>query len=310
MSGSLVREPVPPDLIAAELGSETFVRAFRGVEIHVTTAAESPNTMQEIGRIREVEFRAEGGGTGKAVDIDEYDTGDPAFYQLVAWDPDSRELIGMYRFLPGSAARAGDRVLLPTARLFQFSSEFVESYLPYTIELGRSVVNRSAKRAIMGLFAVWSGLGAIVSESPDLRFFFGKYTTYPQFDQHARAALDGFMRAHCPDPEGLVTPLPSLSQESVTVGADAAYSGEYEPDYETLRERMKQYGETIPPLVISYLGLSRSMRCFGTALNPHFGNVLETAIMIDIRDVNDRQRHRFVESYERQNDQWLSWVSA
>ncbi len=303
-----IREPVAPELIASELTERTFVRAFRGVEIHVTTASESPHTMQEIGRIREVEFRVEGGGTGKDADIDEFDTGNRPFFQLVAWDPDNREIIGMYRFLRAHHAARHGEISLPTARLFEFAPSFVADYLPHTIELGRSVVNRNAKRAIMGLFAVWSGLGAIVAEAPDVHFFFGKYTTYPKMHHAARAALDRFMTVHCPDPDSLVRPVASLVPETPNE-LSVEYSGEYEPDYELLQSTMKGYDESIPPLVISYLGLSRTMRCFGTAMNPHFGDVLETAIMVDIRDVNQRQRHRFVESYEHTNDRWLHWVS-
>lgn len=303
-----VRDPVPIDAIRAELTPERFVRAFRGIEIYATHAHEAPNLMQEIGRVREIEFRSEGGGTGHAVDIDEFDTADDPFRQLVAWDPEAGELVGMYRFFPGARAVAPDgSVRLPTARLFSFSPRFRDEYLPLTIELGRSVVNRSAKRAIVGLFAVWSGLGAIVAEHPECRYFFGKFTTYPSYHPDARRALMSFLAAWCPDPDGLVAPHPELVPD-LTQSLDASFGGsDYDTEYERLVEIARSVGEMIPPLVISYLGLSRTMRTFGTARNPHFGNVLETAILVDIHDIAEKQRKRFVESYEASGTGALAW---
>lgn len=298
-----LRDPVSADLIRSELPPERFVRAFRGIEIYSVDGRQAPAVMEEIGRIREREFRAEGGGTGKASDIDEYDTGEPAFRQLVAWDPEAGELIGMYRYLRAADARRADGSYgLPTARLFEFSPVFCEEVLPYTIELGRSVVNRSARRAIMGLFCVWAGLGALVVELPECRYFFGKFTTYPSYHPAARAALFRFLGLYCADPDCLVYP-----REALRVQADSeielpAYAGtDYEADYELLRIRAAEVGEAIPPLVISYLALTRSLRCFGTARNPHFGNVLESAILVPIADIGAKQRARFIASYESVN---------
>lgn len=303
-----VRDPVPVDAIRAELTSERFVRSFRGIEIYATDAHACPNLMQEIGRVREVEFRSEGGGTGHAVDIDEFDTAADPFRQLVAWDPDAGELVGMYRFFPGSHAVAADgSVALPTSRLFDFSSRFRSDYLPLTIELGRSVVNRSARRAIVGLFAVWSGLGAMVAEHPECRYFFGKFTTFPSYHPDALRALNAFLAAYCPDPDSLVTPRAELALEPSSVDDDLFTGTDYDADYERLGEIARSVGEMIPPLVISYLGLSRTMRAFGTARNPHFGNVLETAILVDIHDIAAKQRTRFVESYEPTGRGALAW---
>lgn len=302
-----IREPVAPADIQAELGARSLVRSFRGIEIHCVTAEEAPSVMQEIGRIREVEFRHEGGGTGKAVDIDEFDTGPDAFRQLVAWDPDNGELIGMYRMSGlGRLTHADGIVRSPAARLFEMSQRFVSEFAPHTVELGRSVVNRSARRALMGLFCVWAGLGAVVAERPDVRYFFGKVTSYRKMDTLARQSMYEFLETTCPDLDMLVRPRAEYaeklpSEETAGNGTSRFARVDQKTALARLLKAFRDRNEQIPPLLISYLELSSTMRSFGTARNPVFGDVLETAILVTIADINERQRARFIESYISEN---------
>ena len=235
---------------------------------------EAPLVMQEIGRIRELEFRREGGGTGKSTDIDEFDAGTTPFRQIVAWDPLHCEIVGMYRFQP------------------------------YAIELGRSVVNRAAHRAAMGLFAAWAGLGALVAEYPECHYFFGKFTIFPSYEPVARSILLRFIALHCSDDLSLIqprAPCPFAPVHPACPECDI-YSGEsFDADYERMQGALQARGESIPPLVISYLRLSPSMQCFGTATNPHFGGVLETAMLIRIADIGPRARKRFINNYRSVN---------
>lgn len=293
-----IRSPVSPKEIQAELTPATRIRQFHGIDIHSVTAHCAPSVMQEIGRIREVEFREEGGGTGQAVDIDDYDIGSAPFAQLVAWDPLHGEIIGMYRvaYLADRIDRYGV-VHSPTARLFDFSPEFVKEYAPYTVELGRSVVNRSARKAVMGLYCVWAGLGAIVVERPDIRYFFGKITTYRKYDAAARNALHQFLAGVCIDPSGLLVPHPEFAVTVDREGTAAFADYDREIAFERLTEVVRSRGESVPPLFISYLELSRTMLSFGTAQNPHFGNVFETAILVTIAEINRKQRRRFIDNF-------------
>lgn len=288
-------EPVPREALEHELTPQHLARCFRGAEIYVVDAHGAPAVMDEIGRIREVEFRAEGGGTDKNRDIDEFDTGDPPFRQIVAWDPVNREIIGLYRFAWASGTP------LPTARLFEFSHRFESEYLPATVELGRSVVNRSAKRAIMGLFVAWAGLGALIRECPQVKYFFGKFTLYPSYHARARGALQRFLDLYCRGDKTLVRPRSQLAIEPASEFEDGDElqfaGGDYEADYDRLMAVVKGCNESLPPLFISYLGLSRDVMTFGTARNSHFGDVLETAIMVPVDSINEKQKRRFVESH-------------
>ena len=98
--------------------------------------------MKEIGRLREIAFRAAGGGTGKSMDIDEYDIMDNPYKQLIVWNPEAEEILGGYRYILGTDVR-----LIETwcpysgnCHMFNFSDKFLKDYLPTTIELGRSFV--------------------------------------------------------------------------------------------------------------------------------------------------------------------------
>src|SRR5688572_12162129 len=96
-----IAPPVSKTLLESELTNEKFVRDTNNGDnqIFIITHHDSPHTMAEIGRLREVTFRAAGGGTGKALDIDEYDTASAPYRQLIVWNPEDREIVGGYRYI-------------------------------------------------------------------------------------------------------------------------------------------------------------------------------------------------------------------
>lgn len=137
-------QPVGKDLLKAELTHERELRTTNKShnEIYVVTAKNSPNVMQEIGRLREVAFRTAGGGTGKAADIDEFDTMDDGCRQLIVWNPEAEEIIGGYRYLFCDDWRINNdgQPQVAMAHMFHFSDKFMNDYAPNTVELGRSFV--------------------------------------------------------------------------------------------------------------------------------------------------------------------------
>jgi hypothetical protein len=299
--------PVDKKILSAELDTTKLIRHFKGLEVYIITAEDSPNVMDEIGRIREVEFRKEGGGTSKAKDIDRYDIGETPYKQLVAWDPEEQEIVAMYRYiLCREAIRSPDDIELATYRLFTFSDRFVNEFLPYTIELGRSVVNRSAKKSLFGLFVIWSGLAALVKEYRDIKYFFGKTTLYGTFNIKARDILLYFLELYFAESKGLVKPRDDLDYKKETDGSELKSffrGGAYKRDYAVLLETLSSLGESIPPIIISYLKLTKTIRCFGTAWNPHFGQVMETALLLTIRDIGRMYKRKFIDTYTSINTQ-------
>lgn len=302
-------EPAPAAAVAAELRPEMKVRTYKGLEVYVTTAAESPTVMAEIGRIREREYRAVGAGRGGERDIDAHDTGEGCYRQMVAWDPEARELVAMYRFTFGAdALQAGDLSRLRTAGLFSFSTAFAEQHLPWAIELGRSVVNREAKRAIVGLFVVWAGLGALVAEYPQLRTFFGNVSIYSDWPRPAVDTLLAYLYEHHAGPEALIAAHPAAAYRSQVIDEERRrlYRGvAMNEARERLLAELKAQGLALPPILLSYLKATDAMAVFDTARDADFGGALETALWVPTGDLTPKTRHRFIDNYEAENSHAL-----
>jgi Acetyltransferase (GNAT) domain len=299
--------PIDRDILKSELTEERFARKtnFGNNNIYILNHHNAPNVMREIGRLREVSFRMGGGGTGEEVDIDENDTCEVPYEQLIVWDIEEEEVVGGYRFIRCDQAVLADGTLnLSTAHLFNYSEEFVKKYVPKTIELGRSWVHPAfqgsadSRKGIFALDNLWDGLGALVVLNPDIEYFFGKVTMYPSYNVEARDLLLAFMQFYFPDKENLVTPINPLKHVyDMEAMKNTFNSLDFTEGFRLLGQKTRQLGENVPPMISSYMKLSLTMRTFGTAVNDWFGDVEETGIMITIKDIYDSKKHRHVDSF-------------
>lgn len=310
-------EPLAREEIYAELTPDKLLRKTNkgGNEIYVITHHDSPALMHEIGRLREITFRDAGGGTGEETDIDVYDTAVSPYKQLLVWDPDAKEILGGYRYiLCGEAPRdEHGHVLLATSHLFDFSQKFIDEYLPYSLELGRSFVQpayQSSKAGAKALFALdnlWDGLGALTVDHPEIKYFFGKITMYTHFHNDARNLIQYFFTKYFRDKENLVFPKEPVEFDMDLETMKKLFNGEnYKEDYKILLHSVRQYGENVPPLINAYMNLSPSMKTFGTSSNKEFGEVLETGIIVTIEDIYSFKVDRHIETYikDKENEQW------
>jgi hypothetical protein len=286
--------PIPPDLLRGELRPEMKSSTFRGLEVYQFTASESPNVMQEIGRIREEEFRRTGAGRNVPSDIDAYDLQDPPYRQMIAFDPERCEIAAALRWFPcREAIDRNDLSKLRTSTMFGFSDPFVNQYLPHAVELGRSVVNKSAAKASMGLFSLWAGMSAMISRDHTIRYLFGVVSHYTCYPPETREAMLAFLMLHHGCRDGLVQARPDLRHE-----ADLSFKGrftgtDYDKDFATLRAIHAGHGIGILPILLSYLGTTRSMKYFDAAHDDDFGGALELAIMVPFDELNEKTRERF-----------------
>ena len=302
--------PIERGKIEAELTPERFLRHTNKGEndIYVVNYKNAPNTMQEIGRLREIAFRSAGGGTGKEVDIDMYDTMEEPCQQLIVWDPDAKEILGGYRFILGENIKydADGRPIIATSHMFDFSPKFIQEYMPHTIELGRSFVSleyQSTRAGAKGLFALdnlWDGLGALIVIYPQIKYFFGKVTMYPTFSTEGRNMILYFLNKHFADTEKLVWPRTPLETNSNYEELRKIFpeGNSFKDDYKILNQEVRALGFNIPPLVNSYMSLSPTMRMFGTAINDEFGDVEESGILIAIDEILEEKKKRHVDTYE------------
>lgn len=311
---SYIAPPVDRDLIKKELKQKHFLRKsnYGNKEIYVTTAHLSPNIMREIGRLRELSFAADGGGTGKEVDIDMYDTLDDPYCckQLFVWSPEDEEIVGAYRFIHGSnmMRREDGSIVTPTADQYQFSEQFINEYLPYTVELGRAFVQpayqpgNNLRKGLYSLDNLWDGLGCLILEIPETRYFFGKITMYGDLDRKARDLILYFYQKHFPDRDGLVWPYERVSIESDYNELVQLFTGRnYKEDYQILLHAVRERGCTVPPLINAYMNLTPTMRSFGTCPNHHLVGTTDTGILITLNDIFPDKRRRYIDSYEERN---------
>ncbi len=298
------------ELILKELTDSAFVRNTNNgnKEIFVINQHNAPNTMLEIGRLREISFRDAGGGSGKSTDIDEYDLAEIPFEQLIVWDPEHQEIVGGYRFLEGyKILKSGfENPDTPTAHLFTLSDTFKSNYFPKTFELGRSFVqplyqpNYNLRKGIYSLDNLWDGLGALIVNQPEMKYFFGKITMYPQFNAKARDIVHLFLNTYFKDQEQLVYPISPLGYKTDISDIENLFEGDnYIDDYKIMNHSVRKYGENIPPLVNAYMNLSPSMKFFGTSINERFGNVEESGIFIDFDDIYEAKKERHVNNIKR-----------
>lgn len=278
-----------------------------GNEIYIFNSRHSLPLMDEIGRLREITFRHGGGGTGKASDVDKYDLMDRPFNQLLLWDPDGEEIVGGYRFLMGHQIEndPNGNPVSPTSKLFSFSTQFLQDFWPQTMELGRSFVvpyyqpNVNRSKGIYALDNLWDGLGALVVEYPEMRYFFGKMTMYTDFNKKARDLILYFLEKHFPDRDRLVwSNYPVVIENDKKELAGILDQRDYKNDYKILNREVRELGEYIPPLFTAYMNLSTTMRSFGTSINESFGAVEETGILITIDDIHKEKIERYVHSYK------------
>lgn len=298
-------DPISVERILSELTKDRFIRKTRkgNNEIYIVNNSNAPQVLQEIGRLRELTFRGSGGGTGNSVDLDEFDLGEHAYEQLIVWSPEDKEIIGGYRFIRcDKAINNGGSITLSTAHYFTFSERFVKDYLPYTIELGRSWVQPHFQPSVnprKGLFAldnIWDGLGALVRLYTDIRYFFGKVTMYPSYNPAGRDFLLHFMHHYFPDNEHLMKPIHPLVLSYDKAYVESQLDGlSFKDGFKVLNAVLREKGEFVPPLVNIYMSLSSTMKTFGTAINPEFGNVEETAILVTIDDIYPEKKERHVD---------------
>lgn len=292
-------KPIDRNLIFDELTSDKYVRNTRKGEneLYEVNYLDSPNIMREIGRLREMSFRMAGGGTGKSLDIDEFDldTHDP-YRQLIVWDPKDEEILGGYRYILCGGI---DVEKMATKELFNFSDTFIKDYLPFTIELGRSFIQPNyqgtsiKRKGLYSLDNLWDGLGALMMKYTNYDYFFGKVTMYTSYNYKARNTLLNFLHKYFDDTQNLVTPIIPLDYDKDNRFYEELFKDlSYDEAYKVLFKEIKNNGELIPPLINSYMNLSPSMKVFGTSINEGFGGVEETGILVNIKDIYPEKLER------------------
>lgn len=301
-------DPIGVDVLRSELTPDKKICDTNkaGNEIYVVDGHDSPNVLMEIGRLREIAFRNSGGGSGMAYDLDEFDTMQVPYKQIVIWDPEAGAIIGGYRYILGPDVKFTEdgQPLMTSSHLFHYSKEFIEDYLPHVMELGRSFVtpayqsSKAGAKAIFALDNLWDGICTVIMHHPQIMFFIGKMSIYQNYDKACLALITRFLWKHFPDPDFLArprNPMPALVDDRLL---DLILRDEdFKADFRNLKDAVHRLGSNIPPLVNSYMHTSPSIRMLGTAYNDEFSDLIETGILVGFNDMYADKVDRHKEPY-------------
>ncbi|AEY01956.1 phospholipid/glycerol acyltransferase [Oceanimonas sp. GK1] len=277
---------------AVEKG-ELLGRTRDGKAIYLTKRDPSGHCviLREIGRLRELAFRAVGEGTGKRRDLDPFDDD---YYQLLLWDPQELEVIGAYRFVPAARQlkRRGVEGLY-THQLFEFD-ESMAPFLEQGIELGRSFI-QPAYQGRRSLDYLWFGIGAFLARHPQYRYLFGPVSLSAALPVTARDLLVAFYRLYFSQPTVLARsrrPLPASPNHLLN-----AFAGnDYRADLQRLKQRLDHLGVAIPTLYKQYAELCEpggvQFVDFGT--DPDFADCVDGLVVVDLARLKPERYRRYI----------------
>lgn len=263
--------------------------------VYHATAIQIPLLLREIGRVREITFRAAGEGSGKSCDIDSYDS---YYQQLFLWDHAANELAGGYR------VGCTDTILrqlgiegLYTSEFFKFDARVMQRLSP-GLELGRSFIAQAYQRRPLSLSILWQGVGAYLAKHPHYRYLFGVVSTSNTYSGLSRGLIVDFLRAQSMDTSLAKWVKPkNPPKERALKRSEIASLVESCPDTQDLSSlvaAVEADGKGIPVLLRHYLKLQG--RILGFNVDDNFGKVLDCLIVVDIYQSPERSLKRYLGS--------------
>lgn len=302
-----VAEEIPTELLAAEIAAlpgSCLLEQTREFAVYLAAAPGIPLVLREIGRLREITFRAAGEGTGDPLDLDRYD---PHYQHLFLWNKEKHEIVGAYRLgdVPALVKRFGLKGLY-TESLFRFNARFVRQLGP-AIELGRSFIRLEYQRQFAPLLLLWKGIGAWVAQHPEYAMLIGAVSVSNQYSPASRELIARYFEKQSATEQwrGAVRARRPLRGSLVQKWEMAALCSLL-PDFEDLSAPIADLepdGKGIPILVKQYVKLGGKLLAF--SVDPQFGNTLDGFVMVDLTRTSPEILARYMGKEQSQN--FLAW---
>ncbi|MCC6908637.1 MAG: lysophospholipid acyltransferase family protein [Phycisphaerales bacterium] len=303
VSHAPIVEPAPPERLAedvAALSGEHELVLQDQLRVYCAPAEMIPHCLQEIGRLREIAFRAVGEGTGRPTDLDRFDR---HYLHLFVWDQARSRILGAYRVgLTDQIVPVHGIEGLYTHTLFRFGRRLLEQIDP-CVELGRSFIHPEAQRATAPLMLLWKGIGQFLIRNPRYTGLIGPVSISAEYSTMSRLLLMAFLRMHkyLPQLGDLIKPrnpprqMPPReweTQRMSTVVSDL-------DEVDSLVRELEADGKPMPVLLRQYLGLNAAL--LGFNVDSQFGNVIDGLMFVDVLKIDRRIMRRFlgVEGLER-----------
>lgn len=305
--GALAAKPGDQELLAAETPAELLVRAVAGLperdlmhthgvyQVWCIEAAQAPLILREIGRLRELTFRAHGEGTGRAVDLDSFDE---HYRHLFVWNTERQELVGAYRIgatdeILGSEGLKG----LYTSTLFRYRSRLFDEMGP-ALEMGRSFVRTEYQKSFAPLLLLWQGIGGFLVRNPRYRILFGAVSISRDYSDFARQLMTRSLTEQTLDTElarfvaprtPVTTSLPHLR------GCPRSLAATFTRNIESVHALIADIEPArngLPVLLRHYLNLGGRILAFN--LDPDFSQVIDGLIVVDLDQTDQRTLERYL----------------
>lgn len=280
-------EPVDAEVVRRDIASlppECLMTSRGDFDVYVAPFSAIPNAMFEIGRLRELTFRAVGEGVGKPRDMDEYDL---YYLQLIIWDRKAGRIVGGYRLGQGDCIlrRFGINGLYVSS-LFKIQPAFYP-ILEKAVELGRSYVVPDYQRHRLPLFLLWKGILHFLLAHPHYRYLYGPVSISKQFSDASRSVIVEFLKRYCFDKEMARFVKPRKPFRVRTKSVDTRLlaemlHGEFDA-LENLIEAMEPEHFKVPVLFRQYL--RQNARFIGFNVDPLFSDCLDGLMILDLRNL-------------------------
>jgi putative hemolysin len=279
-----VAGPMDPEIMEAEVSNLVPLVASGRNAVYIAQAAEIPHVLQEIGRLREITFRAAGEGTGKASDLDRFDE---HYLHLFHWNHAKQELVGAYRL--SSSVWGPDH--LYTAKLFGYGREFLRKMGP-ALELGRSFVRQEYQRSFSALLLLWKGIGQYIARNPRYKILFGPVSISDRYQAISRELIVSYLerRASLKDWASLLA-----KRHPFRRNADLPLTPHQDFDVDDLSDivaDLEPEHQGVPVLLRQYLRLGG--RLLGFHVDPEFGHALDGLIVVNLTQTEPKLLERYL----------------
>lgn len=291
-----VAPPLYPELIAQDillLPPECLLIETDDFAVYIARAEQIPRLLHEIGRLREITFRAAGEGTGREIDLDRFDR---YYHHLILWNRRKNELVGAYRIgkTDEILARYGKRGLY-TSTLFRYRRKLLQQMGP-ALELGRSFIRAEYQRNYASLLLLWKGIGKLIVREPKYRHLFGPVSINNEYNTLSRQMMEVFLRANNfrTDWARYVKPRnpparPNPRRWDPRIFQRAIRDPE---EVSELIAEIEKDRKGVPVLLRQYLKLGGKLLSFN--VDPKFSDVLDGLIWVDLLDTDPRIMVRFI----------------
>ena len=266
-----------------------------GMHIHLYQYVGSSPIFRELGRLREIAFRAVGEGSGKRRDIDKYDMD---YQHLVLWDPMQLELVGAYRLACAQQIiQKHGREGLYTDSLFSYT-DAMTPYLHQGIELGRSFV-QPKYWGRKSLDYLWYGIGAFIKNYPQYRYLFGAVSVSNALPEQAKAMLVYYYQHYYKSSIELATPNNELKlTEQQLTQCNILFNGnDVKEDFVELKHVLANMGAQVPTLFKQYTELCNpgGVQFLSFSIDPDFNNCIDGLVLVDLKRVKENKAKRYLE---------------